>query len=205
MVSYGGTLSMHRGPMRRLIVLLILLTPVLTLAATHSGLAPRTGMLLVATEQIQDPRFQESVILITRHDRQGTVGLILNRHLGKLPNELKSCLQTQPNGIFWGGPVAPLQVNALLFGGDKTPGRPLTEGLKIVSGDQLGELLHYNPLEHCELRVYLGYASWAPSQLASEISRDDWSVMPLDVTKLKRLAPENLWQELVLTTPSPWI
>src|SRR6266850_8419124 len=38
-----------------------------------------TGVLLVASPNLDDPNFRESVVLIVEHGPEGTVGLILNR------------------------------------------------------------------------------------------------------------------------------
>jgi len=191
--------------MRRLIIISLLLVAVSAHAAVQNGLAPRAGTLLVATEQLKDPRFQQSVILITRHDVQGTTGLILNRQLGQLPVDLKSSLRTLPHGLFWGGPVASLHVTALLFGQQPAIGVPLAPGLSLLTSDELSTILHQKPLEEGEMRAYLGYAGWAPRQLAYEIARGDWSVLPVNAAPLQRLAPEQMWQALAPVSESPWI
>ncbi|PLY02863.1 MAG: hypothetical protein C0624_07640 [Desulfuromonas sp.] len=191
--------------MRNLVTLLLLLFTLSAHATTPTGLAPRTGLLLVASEQIADPRFQQSVILITRHDMRGTSGLILNRQLGKLPPDLEKTLHTLPRGIFWGGPVEPLQVRALLFGQPPAGSDPLAPGLHLLHGQPLNELLHQSDLPEGELRVYLGYAGWAPAQLAREISRGDWIVVQLGADTLKDLQPLRMWPALLPASPSPWI
>ena len=42
-------------------------------------LAPETGRLLVATTDLVDPNFAQSVVLLLDHDEDGTLGVILNR------------------------------------------------------------------------------------------------------------------------------
>ena len=54
-----------------------------TIAAEHERFL--TGQLLVATEEMTDPRFAESVIYMVRHDAQGALGLVINRPLAKGP------------------------------------------------------------------------------------------------------------------------
>ncbi len=191
--------------MRVPLTLLLLLLAVATHAAAPAGPAPRTGMLLVATEQLHDTRFQQSVILITRHDLRGTTGLVLNRQLGKLPEDLERHLRTLPQGVFWGGPVAPLQVHALLFNGRLADGKPLASGLHLLNRRQFVALLHEAPAAAGELRVFLGYAGWAPTQLARELARGDWRVLPLHVPSLRRLPPEQMWPQLAPQSPAPWI
>src|SRR5258708_36205753 len=61
-----------------------------------------------------DPRFRHAVILIVRHDKEGALGIVINRPVEERP--LASLLEAmgeadsaaQGNGrIFWGGPVRP--------------------------------------------------------------------------------------------------
>ncbi len=72
------------------------------------------GQLLIASPRMGDPRFDQTVILLVRHNQEGAVGLVLNRPLGERP--LASILDTlgekenSANGsvrVFAGGPVAP--------------------------------------------------------------------------------------------------
>ncbi|MNL76674.1 hypothetical protein D3C87_2026780 [compost metagenome] len=43
-----------------------------------SRLQPNTGRLLIPEPFLMDPNFKRSVILITEHQEEGTVGFILN-------------------------------------------------------------------------------------------------------------------------------
>jgi len=191
--------------MRYLAVLLLCLMSLSAHAVVRTGLAPRTGTLLVATEQLKDPRFQQSVILLTRHDATGTAGLVLNRQLGQLPADLKTQLHTLPQGIFWGGPMAPLRVNALLFGPQHNLGSTLAPGLSLLNSNELATMLHQSPLEAGEMRAYLGYAGWAPRQLDYEIARGDWKVVPVNAATLQRLVPEQMWQTFMSSVEGEWI
>jgi len=73
-----------------------------------------TGQLLIAAPTMGDPRFQHTVILMVRHDRNGALGIVINRPIGERP--LASILEalgekdTAVAGqvrIFAGGPVQP--------------------------------------------------------------------------------------------------
>ena len=48
-------------------------------APKHPSLA---GQLLVATPEMGDLRFYHAVILVVRHDRNGALGIIINRPVG---------------------------------------------------------------------------------------------------------------------------
>lgn len=46
------------------------------------------GQLLVATDEMGDPRFVQTVILMVRHDATGAIGLVVNRPIGEVPISL---------------------------------------------------------------------------------------------------------------------
>src|SRR3984957_7629863 len=77
----------------------------------HMGSDPKAGRLLVATPLLGDPNFRRTVVLIVEHeDVQGTLGVVLNRPttigVGQVLDQWTE-LDTEPSGVFGGGPVAP--------------------------------------------------------------------------------------------------
>ncbi len=44
-----------------------------------------SGKLLIATPEMPDPRFAETVIFMVKHDASGAMGLVLNRPMGEIP------------------------------------------------------------------------------------------------------------------------
>src|SRR4029077_19152124 len=83
-----------------------------TNAAEQNGYT--TGQLLVATPEMRDPRFAETVIYMVKHDADGALGLVINRPLAKGPVEdlLKGFGMegSEAKGeiiVHYGGPVSP--------------------------------------------------------------------------------------------------
>jgi putative transcriptional regulator len=143
-----------------------------------------TGSLLVASPALTDPHFDRSVVLVVDHDEDGAVGLVLNR-----PSELRvfallpvwSDLAAEPQVVFEGGPVAGESALALArvdgIGPDNEPegARHLTGDLCLVDLDGDPDVLTGRLRG---LRVFAGYAGWAPDQLESEIAEGSWFVVP---------------------------
>ena len=50
--------------------------------------------------------------------------------------------------------------------------------------------------EAAKIRVFAGYAGWAPGQLENEIARGGWRVLPASAEWLFDEAPESLWERL---------
>src|SRR5947208_5720520 len=74
------------------------------------------GKILVASRDLSDPNFAETVVLLVHYDEEGVLGLILNRRtevpISRLFRELRAKGRTDP--VYAGGPVRKTAVLALL-------------------------------------------------------------------------------------------
>ena len=71
---------------------------------------------LVATEQMLDPRFKNTVIIMLHNDEKGAWGLVINKPLGSIPlgsliyqledTTIKKEIYNVNIPVFWGGPVS---------------------------------------------------------------------------------------------------
>ena len=161
-----------------------------------------TGCLLVATPVLEDPNFRRTVILVVEHEAaEGTLGVVLNRPTD-VPVERVldswSELVTGPSVVFKGGPVAPTSALAIgLVPGDAEPlgwhaldGAAAVSRLGLVDLDAPPDLLA--PAID-RLRVYAGYAGWAPGQLKAEIDEGAWYVVAAEPADAFAGQPEGLW------------
>lgn len=157
-----------------------------------------SSILLVASQQMPDPRFRQTVLLVTRHGNAGPIGVILNRPeditLDKMFPDYPAVKEFT---LFYGGPVYPNQVSYLVRGGEAVKGTLTVSKDIYLANDMsvLDELLsgkrHYK-----DLRVMHGLASWAPGQLEYEINQGGWYVMPLDEAVIFDRPPAEMWQEM---------
>lgn len=157
------------------------------------------SVLLVAAEGMLDPRFRQSVVLVTRHGRnRATVGVIVNRSLDiALDQVFPDLAQAAQHRLHYGGPVALGQI-VFLVRSEAAPAAsiPLAERLYLSSdGDSLRQLLGA-PTPASRLRVFNGFASWAPDQLENEIDRGDWYLLPIDADALFSDSLDSLWEKL---------
>lgn len=157
------------------------------------------SMLLIAAERMVDPRFRQSVLLVTRHGRSTeTVGVIVNRatdvSLDRLFPDLKTALQHR---LHYGGPVAPGRI-VFLVRSETTPAESIAmaEHLFLSSdGNSLKQLVAAST-PATRLRVFAGFASWAPNQLEGEIDRGDWHLLPVDPDVLFSSPLDEMWPKL---------
>jgi putative transcriptional regulator len=160
------------------------------------------GRLLVASPALRDPNFYRSVILVLEHTSDGALGLVLNRPSDTAvvdPLPRWSELSAHPRVVFVGGPVQP---NAAICLARVEPGAP-GEGVGWAPlGGGLGTLdLDRDPDElapHVEsVRIFAGYAGWAPGQVEGEMGERAWLVADAEPGDPMTDDPLRLWKTVL--------
>jgi putative transcriptional regulator len=146
-----------------------------------------TGQFLVATEELQDPRFARTVIYIVRHDGSGAMGLVVNRPIGNAPlAPLLRQFGLDDHGVggtipvHYGGPVESTRGFVL------HTAEYATQGTDRIAGDIA---LSTRPEVLADIArgagprrflFALGYAGWGAGQLENEIDAGAWITVPAD-------------------------
>ncbi len=150
------------------------------------------GQLLVASPDLEDPNFRRTVVLMLAHDRDGALGIVLNRPsevalVDVLGSWAEAC--SAPACLYVGGPV---QTDGVVGIGVDRSGRS-----DRVVGDFGPVDLDGAPELHAQVRIFAGYAGWGRSQLDAEIERGDWIVVDAVETDLVTAAPDGLWASVL--------
>jgi hypothetical protein len=105
--------------------------------------------------------------------------------------------------LFLGGPV---QLNAVTFLVRRTTelegGERVLPEVQYAADAGLLEELTTEPIDAATLRIFVGYAGWAPGQLEGEIARGGWHVLPADADTVFAEDPSAVWERL-LPLPEP--
>jgi putative transcriptional regulator len=172
-------------------------------AATQAeAQTPVTGSLLVASPELRDPLFARAVVLVLRHDDEGTIGVVLNRPTNLVPGtifpELKESIGAYPGNLFRGGPIAPTRLLYVVRGlAAATVNGPevLDKVFLSIDDESLPDMTRLaNGTD--DLRFYAGHAAWVPGQLQSEIRAGGWQVLPATEDLVFHADPGSLWKEL---------
>lgn len=156
----------------------------------------------MAAPSIGDPRFQRTVILIVRHDKNGALGITINRLLAVRPlaTVLKSLGDVAPRGsatvrIFAGGPVQP-EIGFVVHSADYDHQETLHVTGEVAVTANL-EVLRDMARDKGPRKalVALGYAGWTSGQLEIELARDDWLVVPADAALVFDVERDRVWDE----------
>jgi putative transcriptional regulator len=170
-------------------------------SASSAEVAP--GTLLVAAPSLLDPHFRRTVIYVIEHRSRGSLGVVLNR-----PSEVEvrdvlpywAPLSSQPSSVFVGGPVE--SETALCLAAVRTGQDPTSvDGLVAVRGPVALVDLDSDPMRLGPrlrgLRVFAGYSGWSAGQLAGEIARGDWIVVPALPDDVLNPHDTRLWGQVL--------
>lgn len=157
-----------------------------------------TGKLLLSLPRTREDAFYRTVVFLLRHGPMlGALGVVLNRPTPIVLDEIFPELIVEasaPRVLFAGGPVEPDGIICLGRGAPNAD----TPGFVPV----LDQWVSIDPREPppvgvSEVRVYRGYAGWAPRQLESELARDGWLVVDALLADLTTDEPATLWERVV--------
>lgn len=159
----------------------------------------RAGRLLIAAPSLADPNFQRAVVVMLEHSEDGALGLVLNhpteiRAADALPEPLCELVPDSAM-IHAGGPVQPSAVIILAeFDAPERAAGIVVDHVGVVDPDGAVDDL----ADHVGgVRIFGGYAGWAPGQLEAEIAEGAWfdaAAYPQDIFTDD---PERLWSEVL--------
>ena len=175
--------------------------------AAHPVLAQ--GVLLIAGKNLLDPNFARTVILLTEFGDGGAAGLVLNRRTTLSASQALPQLGgigADLDTIHIGGPVAMNHIH-LLVNGDNIPGvgRPVVDNIFMIDTVEALRRLEPERMHKDDIRLFVGYAGWAPGQLETELLRGDWFIWPATSEVIFNKHPENVWHELIYLATAKWI
>ena len=166
-----------------------------------------TGHLLVAMPQMEDSRFERSVIYMCAHNADGAMGLVVNRLFDAItfPDLLEQLsIETTPKTeqirVHFGGPVESgrgFVLHSDDYVRDGTlkvrSGFALTATVDILKAMAVGEGPRRSLLA-------LGYSGWGPGQLESEIAANGWLIVPANPGLVFEQDLDDKWQLALAAT-----
>lgn len=159
------------------------------------------GKILIMQRDAPDPLFSGSVIVLARHDRTGTLGLMIHyRSSLTIQRALAGVkgAETRTDKLFVGGPVEMEGVLGLIRSAAPPPGATHVAGtLYLLSSKQSIAAAIAAGRKPSEMRLFLGYTGWSAGQLANEVSLGGWYIFDADENLVFDEHPETLWKRLI--------
>jgi putative transcriptional regulator len=155
-------------------------------------MASLDGHLLVASQNLLDPNFVKSVVLLVQHNDQGALGVVINRPISKSVQDLwrevggGPCTNTQP--VYLGGPVpGPLMA---VHSVESLSEVEIVPGLFFSASKANLDALVMRP--DPTLKIFVGHSGWGPGQLDEEMDQGAW-LTTLTTAELVFLDNSELW------------
>ncbi len=136
----------------------------------------KSGALLYADPLLHDAYFGRAVILLTSHDSQGSVGLIVNKKLEVTLNDLLPEPISVDFEVYYGGPVSNDSLYFVHTIGNHVPdAAPI--GKKIFWGGDfsfIAGLIENRQIDSSQIKFFVGYSGWGSGQLEEELRSKSW-------------------------------
>jgi len=160
------------------------------------------GQMLIAMPQMQDPRFERTVIYLCAHTEDGAMGLVINKVLDEVtfPDLLEQLdidtgIDEDVIQVHFGGPVEAGR-GFVLHSADYMQDSPL------VVSDSFGMTATIDILKSIaegdgprRSLLALGYAGWGPGQLEDEIQQNGWLCVSADEALVFGPGVNDRWQQ----------
>ncbi|MBL4604152.1 MAG: YqgE/AlgH family protein [Flavobacteriaceae bacterium] len=165
-----------------------------------SELKLHKGDLLIAEPSIlNDDSFNRSIILMTEHNANNSVGFILNRPLKFTIQDIIPEIECSFI-VYQGGPVE--QDNLYFI--HKVPDL-IPDSIKVSNNIYWGgnflslkTLLQENEIKSTDIRFFLGYSGWSTEQLEEELENNSWFVSENDFENILSVDNKTLWKNKLL-------
>jgi len=186
-------------------------TDALNLGAAHDVFNQRLekGVFLVASREITDPRFKETVILVTETNRHGAIGIIINRPTDIDMADIFPDMESLKDNVihpYIGGPVQPTFLSVLMNTvQSKEDMSPVLEGVQFGLGAGFVINLISEMKKDDKVHVYFGYAGWTAGQLEMELHRGDWHIIKGDMQAIFNNDPATVWSKYINLVSGIWI
>jgi len=158
---------------------------------------------LIATEKMNDNRFEKTVIAMLENDEDGAWGLVINKPMGSIPlamlidpslstSEEREKLYEKNILIFWGGPVEVKKIFVLHSSEYQSDSTKNYGGISISQDNNiLFDIAEDRGPE--KSLIILGYSGWGSGQLEGEMERDHWILSDLDSDIIFERESINKW------------
>tara|TARA_B100000963_G_C22640895_1_gene680570 strand:- start:1285 stop:1836 length:552 start_codon:yes stop_codon:yes gene_type:complete len=157
------------------------------------------GNLIIAKPTVvNDNIFNRSVILLSEHNKNETVGFILNKKIDLKISKLLPNIKIDFD-LYFGGPV---ETDSIFF--IYSNKKKVNENLKINNYfswggeiNQIVELVNKKKISKDEIKFFLGYSGWSKKQLFNEIKSNSWILKTEYNSNIINSNPKHLWRNIL--------
>ena len=146
-----------------------------------------------------DSNFKRSVILLTKHNENESIGFILNKPTKIFINELIDGFPSFNAPVYIGGPVQKETLHFIHSMDDLIDGSIQVRENLYWSGNfqTLLKLVAEKKIFSSQIRFFVGYSGWEGGQLEREIEEQNWIVTPGNSEIALGQKNQKLWKNII--------
>ena len=153
------------------------------------------GNILISDPLLLDPNFSRTVILMVKHNEEGSLGFVLNDESKFSISQVVDDFPVFETNVFLGGPVG---TESLFF--IHTRNDIISEGIEVINGlywggdfDELKNAISENKIKKEELIFFVGYSGWDKEQLDRELKEKSWIIADITTEEVMLQTGKYLW------------
>lgn len=161
-----------------------------------NNVSPVKGKILIAEPFLKGYYFSRSIVLLTEHGKEGSMGLVLNKPLDLTISQIMKDVPFKDVNVYCGGPVSPDR----LFYIHSIP--DISDAVEVINGlyfggdfNDLKTILTICPEKIEQIRFFIGYSGWDAGQLKDELTDDSWLVSKMENNFIFNPADEESWTD----------
>ena len=161
---------------------------------------PFAGTLLIADPFLKDIHFSRTVVLLTDHQPDGTIGFVLNKLCDKNLHHFFADIEAVDIPLYFGGPVQTDTIHFLHQYPNEIGG-----GVEILpeiywGGDfnKVAFLLNNHIIDIQKIKFFIGYSGWGKNQLTTEIKDKTWLLAKANKKLLFKTAAGLIWKNSLI-------
>lgn len=160
---------------------------------------PAKGKILISEPFLNDTNFKRTIILLTEHSDEGSIGFVLNKPTDYRVHEVIEEFPKFDAKVYYGGPV---QLNTLqfIYKGENI----IEDSIEISHGiycggsfDILKTAIENNTANPENFKFFLGYSGWTEGQIDNELELNSWIVANTTIENIFSNEPEKLWRDIL--------
>lgn len=159
------------------------------------------GQFLIATPQMPDPRFKETVIYICAHTEEGAMGLVINQPIPHInladimeKTEIAVTDDRLPQ-VYIGGPME-VEASFFLYSAEYRAKNYIDISETVSLSRDPDILVDISNGKGPESYIFvLGYSGWAAGQLENELKVNGWLTMPGNDKILFQTPDDMKWRQ----------
>ncbi len=137
----------------------------------------KAGFYIKSTAALNGSFFENTTILLVKHNEEGSIGFVTNKPFEKSLHELVEFNHLKPFPLMDGGPVEREHIFVLhkrpdlIDGGTQIP-----NGLYLGGNmDQVIEAINNRSANKQEIQLFIGYCGWDVGELEAELEEGSWT------------------------------